>query len=240
MKKTTKRLTMVVAILLSLVLLTSSVVSTTLAKFVIRKEATTEVTLNKFGVEVTFSGTGSATTKKGDSIIYTNTLTMKPGDSKSITAKIKGKPTVASNVTIDVNVEYDTTEFTVKGATDFTAVKTDTVYFPIGFKVGSTSVVTPYSSSDGAAISNAIEDKIEGVLTGFTWTDGDTLTTTWGTGTGVPDYTSSEKNISLNFYWPKNHNGTDTSAIYDEIGTYLTKDGAKSFKVTYIITIEQQ
>lgn len=238
MKKATKRLMMVVAILLCLVLISTSVVSGVFARFVIEKNATTTVTLNQFGVTVEFTGIGSNPTKTGDSITYTSTLSMKPGDSKTITAKISGKPTVSSTITVDTKIEYEDSAFTITGNQDFTDIKEDTVYFPIGFKVGNTSVVAPYSNKSAATISSDIENQIQTVLTGFTWSTASGVSTaTWGTST--PNYTTA-KDISLNFYWPKNHNGSDTAAIYDEIGTYLSKGGAKTFKVTYTISVTQK
>lgn len=245
MKKLTKRLTMIVAILLSLVLLSSSVVSTTLAKYVVAKNATTTVTLNKFGVEVTFSGTGNATTKKGDSVTYTNTLAMSPGDSGKITAKIKGKPTVDANITINFEVDYDSSKYTIsKNDFSFLGSTASKVYFPIGFKLGTTDVVAPYVNGTSAAdttVSSTIESKITEKLTGLEWTVASAASSaTWDSDSTTSDYTNAEKDISITFYWPKDYNttkGEDTP--YDEIGTYLSKDGTKTFTVTYTITVEQ-
>ena len=241
MKKTTKRLTMVVAILLSLVLLTSSVVSTTLAKFVIRKESNTTVTLNKFGVEVTFSENGSSVTKKGDSIIYTNNLTMSPGDSKTITAKIKGKPNVAAIITVDVDITAtDLSKFKIAKNTDFTSIKSaDKYYFPIGFKTGANPTsydVNPYGDASKLAdTASNIEGILTGKLSGLAFSGDDGKTAEWSTSTTV-----TETDISLKFDWPEDYNTTcgENSPIYDEIGTYLSKNNP-GFTITYIITVEQ-
>lgn len=246
MKKFTKRLTMIVAILLSLVLLTSSIVSTTLAKYVVSKSAEVTATLNKFGVEVTFSGTGTATTKKGDSVTYINTLAMSPGDEGTITAKIKGKPTVDAKITINFEVDYDSSAYTILNSDfSFLGDTASKAYFPIGFKLGANDVVAPYvegANASDTTVSTTIESAITKKLTGLTWTVASNASSAvWASDSTTSDYTNSEKDISITFYWPEDYNTTKGggSTPYDEIGTYLSKGGAKTFKVTYTIKVEQ-
>ena len=237
MKKFTKRLTMIVAILLSLVLLTSSIVSTTLAKYVVSKSSTTTATLNKFGVEVDFTGIGAETTKKGDSVVYQNTISMHPGDSQTILAKIKGTPSVGATINIDVAITFTDNDFKIFANQDFSDVKQDTIYFPIGFKVGGSTAndtVAPYSNSNATTISNSIETAIRSKLTGFTWrTDNNKSVASWAT-----TKTVDETDISLYLYWPKNYNQGKTDPIFDEIGTYLSNNDPE-FTITYIISVEQ-
>ena len=244
MKKTTKRLTMIVAILLCLVLITSSVVSTTLAKFVISKSSTSTIKLEKFGVEVTFTGLGNVV-KKGDSVIYTTStnLSMKPGDFKAIEATIKGKPTVPATITIDVAVSYTDTDYKILKNNAFTDVTEDTVYFPIGFKVGGSSgteVVTPYSNKSGATISNDIEAQISSRLSALTLTKSNNALTqaSWGTGGTETASLNSPVDIGLYMYWPKDYNSGKTDPIFDEVGTFLAKNNP-TFKVIYTISITQ-
>ena len=245
MKKTTKRLTMIVAILLCLVLITSSVVSTTLAKFVISKSSTSTIKLEKFGVEVTFTGLGDVV-KKGDSVIYTTTtnLSMKPGDSKAIAATIKGKPTVPATINIDVAVDYTAANYTIAGNDKFTAVTADTVYFPIGFKVGGSSgteAVTPYSTNKtGADISTDIETVISSKLSTLKLTTSNNALTqaSWGTGGTVTASLNSAVDIGLYMYWPKDYNSGKTNPIFDEVGTFLAKNNP-TFTVTYTISVTQ-
>ena len=243
MKKLSKRLTMIVAILLSLVLLTSSVVSTTLAKYVTSKSATTTATLDKFGVEITFDG-GTATTKKGDTVIYEESITMHPGDSKTIIAKVKGKPTVDANITVNFEVDYDSSKYNIsKSDFSFLGNTPSKTYFPIGFKLGTTDVVAPYVSGDNAAdtkVSSTIEGKITEKLTGLEWTTANSASSAdWNSDATGSDYTSSEKVISITFYWPEDYNTTKNDGTpYDEIGTWISKN-KPTFKVTYAITVEQ-
>lgn len=241
MKKFTKRLTMIVAILLSLVLLSSSIVSTTLAKYVTSKKATTTATLSKFGVEVKLEGIGTTPEKKGDSITYTDTITLIPDDKyKVIKASIKGKPSVAAIINIDVDLEY-IGNYTIEGNKDFTDITSETTYYPVGFKVASNSAstaytVTPYSNVNGADASIAIEKAIKNKLSALKFedpTNADGLSNTWSTSTNI-----DETDISLYFHWPKTYGTAED--MYDEIGTYLSKDGAQKVKITYTISVTQK
>ena len=241
MKKLSKRLTMIVAILLSLVLLSSSIVSTTLAKYVTSKSATTTATLSAFGVTVELEGIGTTPEKKGDSIIYTDTINLIPETTyKVIKASIKGKPSVAATINIDVDLEY-IGNYTIEGKKDFTDIKTNTTYYPVGFKVASSSsstyTVAPYSSISAADAEIDIEEAIQSKLSALNFaapTGSDGLSNTWGTETEIATATD----ISLYFHWPKTY-GT-AGDMYDEIGTYLSKDGAHQIKITYKISVEQK
>lgn len=240
MKKFTKRLTMIVAILLSLVLLSSSIVSTTLAKYVTSKSATTTATLDKFGVEVKLEGAGTAV-KKGDSITYSEEITLHPDTNmKKITASIKGQPTVEATINIDVDITY-TGNFKITAASKaFDKIKSDTTYYPIGFKVGTNTdyTVTPYNSTAATTASQNIEKAIKAKLTALNFTDptdADGLSQTWGTNTNI-----DETDISISFHWPKGYNSA-TGDIYDEIGTYLSNhNGELKFTITYKISVEQK
>ena len=238
MKKLSKRLTMIVAILLSLVLLSSSVVSTTLAKYVTSKSATTTATLDKFGVEVKLEGAGT-TEKKGDSITYSEEITLHPDTNmKKITASIKGQPTVEATINIDVDITY-TGNFKITAASKaFDKITSDTTYYPIGFKVGTNTnyTVTPYNSIEADTASQNIEKAIKDKLPALNFADPtDGLSQTWGTSTKI-----EETDISISFHWPKDYNDA-AGDIYDEIGTYLSNhNGELKFTITYKISVEQK
>ena len=171
MKKTTKRLTMIVAILLTLVLLTSSIVSTTLAKYVVSKDATTTVGLDKFNLDVTFTYNESykdSVKNAGDSVEVTlKNITLKPGDDYKnlITASISGTPTVDADIKIEIIVtEDDSSKFNVLAA-NFTGLS-DSRYLPMGVYVGGASVIAPYTAyakdaDIGDEIQTAIATQIE-------------------------------------------------------------------------------
>lgn len=186
MKKHNKNLMKVVAVLLSLVLLTSAVVSSTFAKYVVTKDASVEATLTKYNLTVNLAVNGPAQsanpTKKGDSISYTyNAVKLKPGDNYSnlIEASIKSadnkKAVVQSYITITVDVSNiratetnATNPFKVPKA-NFTTlnITEDKAYLPLKVYVGGASVQDAYKSYayDVATIESELEKVIgEGIL----------------------------------------------------------------------------
>ncbi len=262
MKKFTKRLTMIVAILLSLVLLSSSILSTTLAKYVVAKDVTSTVSMSKFNVTVTMSkgtSTGvpalSESLKEGDSIEYTMTgITLKPGDDYSnlITASISASANVpvASKVTITVDVknvkvnETNTSDpFKVPMANFSTLNLTeDKAYLPLSVYVGGVEKLAAYQSYTYSA--TAIEEAIEGAIGGAIevsassninskeYTRSNNMAQI--TGTITKSTKPAWSNISFGFAWPENQ-GTPK----DEIGTWIAKT-RPSFDIVYKITVEQQ
>ena len=187
MKKYNKILMMIVSVLLTLVLLTSSVVSSTFAKYVITKSASTEVTFTKYNLTVNLAVNGATEsanpTKKGDSISYTyNAVMLKPGDNYSnlIEASIKSadnkKAVVKSYITITVDVSNiratdatnNTNPFKVPKAYFTTlGIDEDKAYLPLKVYVGGASVQDAYQSYayDVANIESALEKVIgEGIL----------------------------------------------------------------------------
>lgn len=153
MNKTNKILMRAVAILLCLVLISISVVSSVFARYVIAKDTSTTIKLNKFGVSlgldlsdefVEFLGgeevVANMMTVNGDSIsINIPNLKMAPGDSwdKAFTVSIDGTPTVDCRFKFDVDLNLDADKFTIPaGECGLTA---DKKYFPIDFIIN-----TPY------------------------------------------------------------------------------------------------
>ena len=177
MKKTTKRLTMIVAILLTLVLLTSSIVSTTLAKYVVSKDAKTTVGLEAFGltvdVKANYTGAGTAveSNKNGDSVTLTYAnLNLKPGDNiaNAIEVAVYGTAKVNVKVSINVTVAYGGDKFVVTKS-NFSSLTTDSkTCVPIAFTVNSAAATTSYNELTESAAAQAIEEKISG----YTYADG--------------------------------------------------------------------
>ena len=126
MRKVNQILMATVAILLTLVLISTSVVSSVFARFTITKSAETTVELQKFGVKVTLSNDSrldafkktELEVKKGDSGSVTfSGLTMKPGDEypDALKVKLEGKPTVDVKVTVAINISYNISFFRLNG-----------------------------------------------------------------------------------------------------------------------------
>ena len=263
MKKLNKILMMTVSILLSLVLLTSAVVSSTFAKYVITKNATSTVTLKKYNMTITMTkGTSTnvpaltETKKKGDSIEYTMTgVTLKPGDNYSnlISASISGTPAAKSNIIITVDVKnvkinesIDTAPFKVSEA-DFSTLElgADKAYLPLAIYVNNTSVLAAYTSYDYTAtvieetIENAIGNAIKEKSTANNYVKNRAYNRVDSMAKVTAELTSTSNKatwsgLSFGFEWPKNVGGS-----MDEVGTWIAK-ARPSFDIVYKITVEQQ
>ena len=241
MKKFSKRLTMIVAILLCLVLITSSAVSTTLAKYVITKDATTSVGLEKFGVTVTLTGptnTTTSTSSIGDSttIVYKSTG-LKPADTKTITASIIGKPTVEAKITIDVSVSYSQssgTAFSIPADT-FTGIPSGTLYVPIGFKVAGASsyTVSPYNSNTAAETEAEIEKAIVAKKSTLFTRSSNKVTGIFPANTEI-----GLNNLNIVMDWPEAYGSGEQQELNDCIGTYIASK-SPSVVIQYVITVEQ-
>ena len=242
MKKFSKRLTMVVAILLCLVLITSSAVSTTLAKYVITKDATTSVGLEKFGVTVTLTGPTTSTTSTssiGDSttIVYKSTSLTPGATAKKITASISGKPTVEAKITIDVSVSYSQssgTAFSIPADT-FTGISGGTLYVPIGFKVAGASsyTVSPYNNYTAAETEAEIEKAIVAKKSTLFTRSSNKVTGIFPANTEIG---LTDLNIVMD--WPKAYGSGEQQELNDCIGTYIASK-SPSVVIQYVITVEQ-
>lgn len=260
MKKFTKRLTMIVAILLSLVLLTSSIVSTTLAKYVVAKDATTEVGLQAFGLNVTLKTNVSgnkdilnevtaSTQKTGDSISLTyDKVILKPGDDtykNAILASIGGEATVPAEVIITVKIECNDEHFKLTDA-NFSDYASPKVYNPIEFYVAGekcgTAGLKPIATGNDSlktTSENAIVTKIKGKLT---TANGIATATTPAIDSGAYKVTGTinqntdvnVNNINLGFVWEDAN--IDNA---DEISTWISNNENATFTITYTITVQQ-
>ena len=143
MKKANKIVMATVAILLSLVLFTTSIVSGIFAMYAVRTYGSASFTFKKFGVivELSFSDEFNAiygdiikdnTVVNGDSVTITiPTLKMAPGDSfmDAVQFNISGTATTECRVKINPAYMYDRTDFSVS---DTQMGFTDN-YFPYNF-----------------------------------------------------------------------------------------------------------
>ena len=256
MKKTNKILTRALVILLALVLITSSVVSSTFAKYVVTKSASTEVELQKFGLTVNLKGKGTEAkvSQKGDSVTlsYSN-ITLIPGFDTykdAIEASVSGKSSVPAKLKIKVEITgANDTYFTIS-KTNFSTLKDEQcgVYNPITFYVGGESanaddVYEPLSGTAGSIFKNNVENSIAIKM----------AAKANGSNAGAEvtrsiakdeDVTTSLSNLNLGFAWlnPPNIAGID---CLDEISTWLSssssipQDDTNSFTITYTISVEQ-
>lgn len=153
MKKFNKALMMTVATLLTLVLISSCIVSGTMAKYVVSKNSTATATLKTFGTTLTVTaGSGLtkkevAAEKKGESIVYNLTagdlevVKMNPGDSYINAARFtfgKTAPATAVKVTIKFDLDYDPNDFKIPAGTSVGGISSNNDIFvmPLGFTFG--------------------------------------------------------------------------------------------------------
>ena len=150
-KKITKALTAIVAILLCLVLISTSIVSGTLAKFVITKNATTVVNFEKFGVKMQVKN-GSVVKSSLDTNSVTVSfdpieLYMGYAGTSAVLFAFDGELTVPATLKVTVDVELDDEVFFIS-ATDFESLPTtgdyrsNAAHMPIKFRVGRVAATT--------------------------------------------------------------------------------------------------
>ncbi len=194
MKKVNKILMATVSVLLCLVLITTSVVSGVFAKFAIRKNTTTTMKLEKFGVKIEMSvpdetnlesyggATVNAEVPDGESgTISITGLKMYPGCEFPRAAKFEfsGTPSVDVQLKIIPTVTYSDTVHTsanyrVPTGTKINLGSATTYYMPLGFTFCSNSpdiykVVDPWMSSTTKAdvSATAVSNAIaSGIVTG--------------------------------------------------------------------------
>ena len=157
MKKINKKLFRIIAVLLCLVLISSCVLSGTLAKFVTKKDRNFTVRLKQFGVELNvatdFSKDSGVTVEEDQSkldnkktystyVIEFTDLKLIPGDAYNnvVQFTFSGTPSVDVNVIIDVDVTYNGDNFKVPAKIG--GLTAEKIFFPInltyGKKVGNT------------------------------------------------------------------------------------------------------
>lgn len=181
MKKVNKILIATVAILLSLVLITTSIVSGIFARFVIIKDTNVgEITLKGFGVALKLSGTqlqnfvGTSnyeTRYEGTDVTCTSVATnfkIGSGDEKKNAVQIylgdsDRTPTVPAVLKITIDLEYDPSIFKIVDTADtnFVGINDgETKYFmPLGFSFGGTSSCD-YVAAPWFPIETTEEDKV--------------------------------------------------------------------------------
>jgi hypothetical protein len=256
MKKFNKILMMTVAILLTLVLASTSVVSGIFAKYVVTKSASTEVSLKAFGITLKVEGTQgnikySPTGSTKDTAISVSVTDLQLVPNQTLDDVVKftiaadgtgGKPNVDK-----VKIKIKTTVSDISGF-NVTSSMVDGAkgknYIPIEFKakVGTTSrtVCSAWTlPDDSAALQKSIAS---GIKTNFStyFTDPDDVVDTVE---GVI-YDGSLKFTNLSFGFKAYGTGTANvgglnAAKADEVQTYLSTQSGAKLTVTYTVSLEQ-
>lgn len=145
MKKVNKIMMAIVAILLSLVLISTSLVSGIFAKFVIKKDASVKVTFKNLGVTLYVFGSSGLKDVANDieveqlngssATVTLKGVNIKPGDVKNgvINFALDGTLNLDAYLTTKVKVNLD--DKFIMSDDKFESLDTDTAYMPLIFKV---------------------------------------------------------------------------------------------------------
>ena len=170
MKKANKILMAMVAILLSLVLISTSVVSGVFARFVQTKSATTTVSFKKFGVsmEVTAPSNVTKVNDGQDVAVTLNNLQIAPGysDYYLVQVKFSGEPTVITHLKVAVDIELSPKFYVPADKFPEYSDKTNKAHMPIRF--GSSTILSgvkkdtyktdPWMTGTGDTAQAAVDD----------------------------------------------------------------------------------
>lgn len=252
-KNFSKTIMIIVAVLLTLVLISTSTVSGIFAKYVVTKDATTIVSLKKFGVKLTMlkgnDFVNSGASPDDDLSVGNDTISVTLSNIQLIPGS--DFPEIIKFVAEDADTS-DSSPFTVDTRIKVKAVvnttSTDefhyenTTFIPITSKVKVNSTVSSISdagvysdiASYQANLTNELRDAI-----GTDVEDGDSE---WAgakiatAGNKVFD-SNAKTTIAFGFACPDTYGDSD-SEKFDKIMTQIAERGA-TFSITYTVSLEQ-
>ena len=159
MKKVNKILMIVTSILLSLVLISTCIVSGTLAKFVITKDATTVVSLKQVGVKLQIKN-GSVIKSDLDASSVTveySPMQIYPGFNDKGTALFAFDGTLNVPAILKIRVEVELDDAFYISSDDFTSLSSsypgDKAYMPVAFRVGTVSSLSSTTLNGSSMVS---------------------------------------------------------------------------------------
>lgn len=251
-KNLSKTIMVILAVLLTLVLISTSTVSGIFAKYVVEKQATTTVSLKKFGIKLTV-GKGddfdidkmsiNPTSPDANSLsVEVKNLSLAPGEGfdelVEFTISVDGEVSVDTRIKVKADV-ITFTNFTVdSGVGDLTA---STVFVPIGFTAVKNDAATATDIAP-AWTYNSQENLQDGLMNKLGTLIGNEVTTDDYADVKIAS-AGIKNNSDLTFttlgfgaYCPATGNAGSYDA--DEIGTWLAEKGA-SISVRYTVVLEQ-
>ena len=247
MRRANKILMATVAILLCLVLITTSVVSGVFARFAIYKKSETSVSFQNFGVTVKLTPSSNLKTKsevkKGDSAsVMFEELPMAPGDEfyKALKVEIGGKPNVDIVLRMTCHIEYKTSDYTVDSS----------YYMPLGYtiQVGEDGTrkdtCYPYKKNTNSdaleeiIVRNSVNELFNAGLVKGNLSIDDSGDYYYSKEFDAAS-TAHQKTFYLGFDFPdKGRSSSDKNTNFDPIVTALSKT-ATPITIVYSFTIEQ-
>lgn len=251
MRKINKIMMITVSILLTLVLITSSVVSGTFAKYASSGQFSATARVAKWGavVEITANRPEGVTGTDGDAIIFsTDALKMGPGSDYSdlMTVKFSGTAEVKLKVKITVDVEFVEEKMKIPAnvAKSGEAADQDKCFLPMGTtfyayaKNGETPLTNAksYLSSpwfekpaDSQYMARALENEIVNGFknnAGFK-ADENTAEKEFAPNESISftisnqDSNQKADTFVLGFEWPSDYTNSETTYNYSEIAAYI-------------------
>ena len=268
MKKSNKMLMMIVSILLTLVLITTSVLSGTLAKYTTSTSSSDRARVAKWGVviEADYSAISSidgvSIDEKSDGMeISLGNFKMGPGDdfTDAIKFKIYGEAEVSLMVKITADVTYninsDTNNFNVPK--DIGGLAAETVVVPFGFTFGALKadgtdavpggyVANPCRSGTmektiATNVAKKIDAKYKDASVDYAFKEfepGDPIVL-HPKNNNVVDTNTAINDFYLGFKWPETYTFNGSEANYNEVVNWLLDNKNPTFEIKYIVTIEQ-
>lgn len=258
-KRTNKNIFRIIAILLCLVLVTSSVVSSTLAKFVITKDATTTVKFSKFGVKMQIKNgreLKNALDANSASVSW-EMGNMYPGIAESneiLFAFDNGTLTVPAVLTITVDVTTNS-NFRI-AANAVSGVTSDTAYMPLKFIVGTVAdtsasayaganktdawIAADSASNLDTALEKAIAAEIAKAMGVTDSNIDDAIVSKEFDKDSAITFKNDTKGIGFGLEWPMGDSSStnDTAKLHNRIDTYITEQvGTNNNAITLKITV---
>ena len=268
MRKANKILMATVAILLCLVLISTSVVSGIFAKFIITKSVSTKMYFEKFDVKIevtpdpnsTLATNNSATvkTEKVDGVLTASVtgLQMVPSDDllNVFNVKVTGTPNVDVNFKMVCEIIYDTAAYTVKPSDVNVSGYTSAKYFmPIGFKIYYPStekisnVCNPWHDKTGDALEEIVMRNSVNSIFDTSYTTSNTVPKDDSnnyyyerTYTEGVGISGKVNDFNICVYTPKTFTRTSAPQInMDEISTYIADNVDSDISIKFYFSIVQ-
>ena len=256
MRKINKIMMITVSILLTLVLITSSVVSGTFAKYASSGQSSATARVAKWGavVEITANRPEGVTGTDGDAIIFsTDALKMGPGSDYSdlMTVKFSGTAEVKLKVKITATVNCDDSKIVIP----VSVAGKDTCFIPMGITIKENKNDTTFGylsnpwlekTSTNGSIATELQNAIArgfAEKAGFTAANGSTAEKEFAPNDPI-EFTLGNKEVSsfhLGFEWPSDYPNSETTYDYSEIAAYIMGEfpDVANIGITYTVTVEQ-
>ena len=258
MRKINKIMMITVSILLTLVLITSSVVSGTFAKYASSGQSSATARVAKWGavVEITANRPKGVIGTDGDAIIFsTDALKMAPGSNFSDVVELKFSGTAEVSLKVKIKITATVNCDDSKIVIPASVAGKETCFIPMGITIKENKNDTTFGylsnpwlekTSTNGSIATKLENAIASGFVekaGFTAANGSTAEKEFAPNDPI-EFTLGNKEVSsfhLGFEWPSDYTISETPYNYSEIAKYImgTFPDVANIGITYTVTVEQ-